>query len=47
MQVRGVSELVDVDDERLGIIEQMPDHRGSDKPRAAGDEDGRAFESHP
>jgi len=46
LEVRGVGQLVDIDDERLCFVEQMPDHGGSDKPRTAGDEDGRALEIH-
>ncbi len=39
VQIRGVGELVDIDDAGLGLVEQMPDHRRADKAGAAGDKD--------
>ena len=46
IQAGRVGELVDVDDEGSGVIEQMPDHGRADKAGAAGDEDDRVFKSH-
>ena len=38
VQIRGVSQLVDIDDVGLGLVEQMPDHGRADEACAAGDE---------
>ena len=42
IEIARVSELVDVDDERIGLVEQMAHHRRADEARAAGDKDGLA-----
>jgi hypothetical protein len=45
-EVRRISELVDVDDVRAGMIEQMAYHRRADEAGAACHEYGRAIEIH-
>jgi hypothetical protein len=45
-EIGRVGELVDIDDESLGIIEEVSDHRRADEAGAAGHEDGLVAKPH-
>src|SRR5262245_61861191 len=46
IEIRGVSQLVNIDDVRFGLVEQMADHGGADKAGAAGNENRGAAKPH-
>ncbi len=46
VEASGIGELVDIDDERFSIIEQMPDNRRADKAGAASNENDGIFKPH-
>ena len=46
IEIGGIGQLVDIDDARMGVSQQMPDHRRADEAGAAGDEDRGSSETH-
>ena len=46
VEASGIGELVDVDDERFSIVEQMPDNRRADKAGAASYKNDGIFKPH-